>query len=261
MRKEPGRASVAEQGVRGPPGGSPDAREAPGLRQPLELRGVGHARDERDVEQVAQRRQGVVAPGVGGHHESVRCRGQHENAVAQVRGRHAELEELVNRGRLEAVDPLRFVMQLHEQRQSRRPERPEVVDALVDPGLAAQLEARIEQLPLRALRVGHDEIEVAVGAKRGIRVMPRHLGALHEEHRPVERGAHLGHQHRGRHGARRRHPLCRDHPRRDVEPERAPAPCRDQQEAVVLQVVERGGAVEQLVEPPEDGVDVGVRGQ
>ena len=27
------------------------------------------------------------------------------------------------------------------------------------------------------------------------------------------------------------------------------------------QVVERGGAVEQLVEPPEDGVDVGARGQ
>ena len=174
------------------------------------------------------------------------------------------VEQLLRRRPVEPARPVRMVVDLDPEREPGQLEWEPVRAHDVRLGVSDLDEAGLEEGSLHRVRVDHEHVEVDERPERGIRISRSDVGALVEDDRPVARAPHCAHD------------LGSDERREHVQSlgvlelgrnrlsELAPAPSREQMEAVGAQRGEIGCAVYQPVDRGPDRRasvvdDVGIR--
>ena len=190
---------AVDDGADGATGGSPHAQAAPAAREALDLGFVAAPQYDRDVDQIAEAAERLVLPGMGGEHERVVLGRERRDARDAEPARHGGGEELRGRRPGDRRRPVRARVQLDDDRQAGPPERPQVVDVLVDVGVEDLLEAGLDQRGLGGLGVVGQQVEVSEAAQAGRAVVERDLRSLHQQQRAVIGGAHAGEEPGSRH--------------------------------------------------------------
>jgi hypothetical protein len=234
----------------------PERGDAPRARGRADLVRVGLARRGGDVDEVAQPPQRLVRPRMRREQERVVRRRRREDPVHADPRRHRGRDHLVRRRRRGPLDPLRAVVHLEQERDSRPDERAQVVDVPVELLLPGLDESRGEELVLEAPCVRDEQVDVAVAAQRRIRVARADLRPLEDHERAVAALADAAEQERDGQRDDRRLPLLLDEVAGHEPPERAPAARREELEVVRAQPVEVACAVDERVDGvPEAAVD------